>query len=239
MLNINSEDVIIEQDIRERSAGEETPVFERLNTNLYGAEQKDLLNRDFLRKYVCYAKKLKPAISKNVIDLVADKYSDLRQKGDSKDFSGVKKLPITVRTLETIIRLGTAHAKLRLSPTVDTEDVENAAELLNFAIFNEDDAQEPEEIPMDIDDQAILGEFISPNPKRQVKEGNTTGSSKLGIESEGELDDDEDEIVDLGKARKRRDQNKQTQSPGKVNKFVTHENEKGRKEASSDMKLSK
>jgi len=35
----------------------------------------------------------------------------------------VKKLPITVRTLETLIRIGTAHSKLRLDKAVSVTDI--------------------------------------------------------------------------------------------------------------------
>jgi DNA replication licensing factor MCM3 len=39
-------------------------------------------------------------------------------------------VPITVRTLETIIRLATAHAKLTLAKTVDGANIEIACDLL-------------------------------------------------------------------------------------------------------------
>ena len=43
--------------------------------------------------------------------------------------------PVTPRSLETLIRLSTAHAKCRMSKTVDLEDAEAAIELIQFAIF--------------------------------------------------------------------------------------------------------
>ena len=43
--------------------------------------------------------------------------------------------PVTARSLETMIRLSTAHAKSRLSKTVDLEDAQAAVELIEFAFF--------------------------------------------------------------------------------------------------------
>jgi DNA replicative helicase MCM subunit Mcm2 (Cdc46/Mcm family) len=46
-------------------------------------------------------------------------YAALRKKGEDPVLQPVKKLPITVRTLESLIRIGTAHAKLRLDKTIN------------------------------------------------------------------------------------------------------------------------
>lgn len=42
---------------------------------------------------------------------------------------------MTARTLETLIRLSTAHAKARISKSVELEDSEVAVELVQYAYF--------------------------------------------------------------------------------------------------------
>lgn len=53
-------------------------------------------------------------------------------------------LPVTARSLETIIRIATAACKVRLSFTIDVEDVEVAKMILNH-VLRKDVAEEEEE----------------------------------------------------------------------------------------------
>ena len=97
-----------------------------------GNSSEDILNKEFLRKYIYYAKnRIHPNLTDEAEELISTSYGQMRAKQTRKN------LPITARTLETFIRISSSHAKLRLSDTIDVIDVEVAIELLNFVYFHE------------------------------------------------------------------------------------------------------
>ena len=66
----------------------------------------DLLQHDSLRKYLHFAKdRTKPELTENAREFIANRYAEMRCKQDERT------LPVTARTLETLIRLASAHAK--------------------------------------------------------------------------------------------------------------------------------
>ena len=93
-----------------------------------------LLSPEFVKKYVEIAKVLKPALSEEAAEMIGEEYAKLRSQ-DFENSEVARTQPVTARALETLIRLATAHAKARLSKTVDAEDAETAIELVQFAYF--------------------------------------------------------------------------------------------------------
>ncbi|KAJ2693848.1 MCM DNA helicase complex subunit [Coemansia sp. IMI 209128] len=120
-----------------------------LSGNAEQPAKREVLSTDFLRRYLYFAKNMvRPALGAEAADNLASAYAELRalasgQAIGSRAPAGAVQTttPITARTLETLIRLATAHAKVRLSPTVDAQDAEVAKGLLRFALFKEDVAK--------------------------------------------------------------------------------------------------
>jgi len=143
---------------------QETQIYEKYDALLHGNSRKKtdkIVSVQFMKKYIHIAKCIKPTLTEAACELLADEYANLR----SDDFEdGVARTQtVTARALETLIRLSTAHAKARLSKTVEVEDAELAIELVQFAYFkkvldkgkrrksqeseSEDDVEEQEEVP--------------------------------------------------------------------------------------------
>ncbi|KAF4446463.1 minichromosome maintenance protein 3 [Fusarium austroafricanum] len=102
-----------------------------------GANKKpEILSIPFMKKYIQYAKtRIKPILTQEASDRIADIYVGLRN--DEMEGNQRRTSPLTVRTLETIIRLATAHAKSRLSSRVEERDAVAAEGILRFALFKE------------------------------------------------------------------------------------------------------
>ncbi|KAJ9605548.1 MCM DNA helicase complex subunit [Cladophialophora chaetospira] len=123
-----------------------TQVFEKYNVVLHAGfslqnisrrgrkKQEHPVSMAFLKKYIQYAKsRCKPVLTKEASDYVVNAYASLRN--DEMQANQRRTSPMTARTLETLIRLSTAHAKARLSSRVEEEDAIAAEEILKFALF--------------------------------------------------------------------------------------------------------
>jgi len=97
---------------------------------------RDIIDPIFLRKYIAYSKqKIKPRLSDEAVDEIKDFYVKLRNQSTKvSETSAIKPIAITPRQLEGIIRLSEAHAKMRLSHTVERDDARKAIELLKYSL---------------------------------------------------------------------------------------------------------
>jgi replicative DNA helicase Mcm len=82
----------------------------------------------FLRKYVAYAKRIYPVLTDEAMEILKDKYLEIRKQGEGDGGT----VPITPRQLEAFIRLAEASARARLSPRVETEDAERSVRIIEY-----------------------------------------------------------------------------------------------------------
>ncbi|MEO9366155.1 MULTISPECIES: minichromosome maintenance protein MCM [Candidatus Nitrosocaldus] len=83
---------------------------------------------DLLRKYLAYAKRFNPLLSKEAEDRIFEYYMQMRANASPDAIT------ITARQLEALIRLATARARLMLRNTVTVEDAERAIYIFNVML---------------------------------------------------------------------------------------------------------
>lgn len=144
----------------------------------------DVLQHDFLRKYLHFAKtRMKPILTEGARECIASRYAEMRSRQDERT------LPVTARSLETIIRMATAHAKARLSNVVEADpDCTAAMDILGFALYHENNADMTPEsgtVPVTPDSSAgneYSDEGDSRSTKRQrLDESDVTNDIKYKI----------------------------------------------------------
>ncbi|CAJ1334821.1 unnamed protein product, partial [Effrenium voratum] len=152
---------ILERRNDEKLAEEPAKLFEDMMP-VDGQEAQQVVTVDFLQKYIRYAKRLAPVLNEEARKAVSEKYVEMRMRFQSgfAELSDGKadrkpRLAVTTRTLEALIRLATAHAKLKLRKDfVLVEDVEQAFRLMLAA--REEDVPEPAPeaaVPVDDDEE--------------------------------------------------------------------------------------
>ncbi|KAI8063893.1 MCM2/3/5 family-domain-containing protein [Gongronella butleri] len=132
-------------DDEDEQVADDDDIYEKYNRFLHSTTTHNtraassgtkLLKSTFLKKYIYYVKtKVTPVLTKRATDTIINEYTSLRN--DKEEDSRKKTAPVTARTLETLIRLATAHAKARMSARVEQRDARAAAEILRFAMFKE------------------------------------------------------------------------------------------------------
>ena len=98
-----------------------------------GTDTTSLIDIDILTKYLAYAKRIDPILTKKAETKIVEFYLKMRAiEGEDKE----KMITITPRQLEGLIRLSTARAKLLLKNQVEEEDADRAIYLFNEMLNN-------------------------------------------------------------------------------------------------------
>lgn len=102
--------------------------------------------RSFLAKYISYARRyVQPVIPDSQVDVLVNEYQRMRSMGNS-----AKTITATPRQLESLIRIAESLAKMRLSNTVETRDIDEAVRLIKTAMQQSATDPRTGEIDMDI-----------------------------------------------------------------------------------------
>ncbi|KAK9747386.1 MCM P-loop domain [Popillia japonica] len=99
----------------------------RINDNIEEVDSDDLsISQEMLKKYIVYAREnIHPKLQNMDQDKVGNIYSQLRQES-----LATGSLPITVRHIESIIRMAEANAKIHLRDYVHEDDVNMAIRMM-------------------------------------------------------------------------------------------------------------
>merc|ERR1719369_942618 len=135
---------------------------------------------DDIARYISFARLFKPKVTEESVDFLVEQYRHLRQRDTGGGFKSSWR--ITVRQLESMIRLSEAMARMGCSDQVVPKHVKEAYRLLNKSIIRVDqpDIQfEDEELAAALDedmevDQAGEDNVASPDPAAQIPSSQPT-----------------------------------------------------------------
>ena len=182
------------------SAGMETEVYQKYDPLLHGllrSKSDQILSIHFMRKYIHIARCMKPKLTEEACEAIAAEYSKLRSE-ESVESDVARTQPVTARTLETLIRLSTAHAKARLSKNVTADDAHAAIELVQFAYFKRVLEKDKKKRRRHDSEESVQDDEGSEKKKR-AKRRSTTGDPY-------EFESDDDSHIDEAAKRVTRSQ---------------------------------
>lgn len=171
-----------------------TRMFEKYEPLLHGPRNKteQTLSSQFMKKYIHIAKCVKPVLTEEASDVISEEYSRLRSQ-EAVESDAARTQPVTARTLETLIRLSTAHAKARLSKNVEEQDAQAAIELVQFAYFKKV-LEKPKRKRQHCDDESDEDSSPRKPPKRKTK---TNSDDPYTFEDGEEEANTEQEVMEV------------------------------------------
>lgn len=147
---------------------------------------------DEVQRYITFARQFKPTISKDAQDFIVEQYRHLRERDTSFARSAWR---ITVRQLESMIRLSEAMARLYCQDEVQPKHVKEAFRLLNKSIirvetpdvqFDEDEEEQQEDMDVDGESEAHPSGMVNGHTEKDADrtESDQKAKSKLRLSFE-------------------------------------------------------
>jgi len=129
------------------------------------ASKKEILPIEFLTAYISFARSnIQPKITDEAKTTLVDAYVAMRALGADVR-SAERRITATTRQLESMIRLAEAHAKMRLSEIVTSDDVNEAVRLIKSAL-----KQAATDARTGLIDMSLLTEGQSSSDKRRKED---------------------------------------------------------------------
>ena len=105
---------------------------QRIKVQVDNISDRDIVNPQLLKKYISYARHtVFPKLSMQACGVIKDFYIALRENACNSSNT----LPITSRSLDSLIRLSQARAKLELRAIVTRDDAIDVVKLIQESIF--------------------------------------------------------------------------------------------------------
>ncbi|KAF2671112.1 MCM-domain-containing protein [Microthyrium microscopicum] len=129
------------------------------------ASKEEILPIEFLTAYISYARaNIHPQLTEGASKALVDAYVEMRALGADVR-SQEKRITATTRQLESMVRLAEAHAKMRLSTSVERSDVMEAVRLIKSAL-----KQAATDQRTGLIDMGLLTEGVSASERRRKED---------------------------------------------------------------------
>lgn len=115
----------------------EKELDEKMSTHILEIHKKGMtpsetpVPSDLLRKYISYAKNIKPVLTDEAMQRLKDFYLEMRAVTEKIEGSPIA---ITARQLESLVRLAEARARIALRKEITVEDAEAAIVIMNKSL---------------------------------------------------------------------------------------------------------
>jgi replicative DNA helicase Mcm len=115
------------------------------------------ITSELMRKYVSYAKTIKPVLSNDALRRLSDFYLAMRSASETEG----SPVAITARQLESLVRIAEARARVALKKEVSAEDAEAAIALMKRSL---------EEVGIDVSSYKIDIDLIMTGKPKSVRD---------------------------------------------------------------------